>query len=274
MSEAAEAQAAEELGIDTPAVVTPGDDDTAQADPNEAIELEALAMGWKPRDGFKGDESKFVDAAEYVRRGKEIMPFLRKELATSTAKISKLEKTLERFAEHHSKTEMRAYEKARRDLEAELDQAATAGDAETVRAVTKDIVELEKEVAGKPAAQPSANDDFTAWKDDSPWYGTDKALSAAFDALCEEVAGEGYSTPKVGLKEAERRLREQFPAKFAKPENPNRRQAAAVEGVGAGSRPRGKSYADLPADAKAACDDFVKRVPGFTRERYVKDFFQ
>ena len=33
-----------------------------------------------------------------------------------------------------------------------------------------------------------------------------------------------------------------------------------------------KGYADLPADAKRQCDRFVKTIPGFTREQYVKDF--
>jgi hypothetical protein len=46
-----------------------------------------------------------------------------------------------------------------------------------------------------------------------------------------------------------------------------------VEGGGSPPSPGGKSYSDLPPDAKAMCDDFVKRVPGFTRDRYVKDYF-
>jgi hypothetical protein len=60
-------------------------------------------------------------------------------------------------------------------------------------------------------------------------------------------------------------VKAKFPDKF---ENP-RRKAAMHEGGGArGESKRGKSYANLPADAKATCDRFVKKGL-MTKEAYV-----
>lgn len=279
MSEAAEAQ--EDVADLTPETgAQEGHEQTAEhdatGDTDEAVELEALAMGWKPLSQFKGPKDKFVSAADYVERGKTIMPFLRKDLASAYKRIEGLEKAVANAVQHISKADQRAYARARAELDAELEQAAANGDAATVKAVTKDIVDLEKETiskADKPDEQ-AGSPEFEAWKGENDWYGTDKALSAAFDALCGEVYEDGYRTPKAGLKEAMSRLKEQFPAKFAKAENPNRKAPAAVEGAGTVTRRSGKTYADLPPEARQMCDEFVRDIKGFTREKYVKDYFQ
>ena len=33
-----------------------------------AVEQKAIEMGWKPKDNFDGEETDFIDAAEFVRR--------------------------------------------------------------------------------------------------------------------------------------------------------------------------------------------------------------
>jgi hypothetical protein len=249
------------------------------ADNAPSPEDRALTMGWVPKDQFKGDPDRWVDAETFVKRGEEFLPFVKANnkrlegaLERSNAKIASLEKTLERFAEHHTKTEQRAYERAITDLRQQIANSAAAGDIQGVMSATDELAELQADAkAGNaaPKSEPDPNPEFAAWKEQSPWYGKDKALSAAFDALCGEVYEDGYTTPKAGLKEAEKRLREQFPSKF---ENPNRRLPGAVEGQGAPPRKAGKTYSDLPPDARAACDDFVKRNL-LTREQYVKDYF-
>lgn len=236
------------------------------------VEQAARTGGWVPKDEWKGDPDKWVDAAGFVLKAAEILPHVTKELKEVRAEVKATKRTLADFADHHSKTEQRAYQRALSDIQARIDQAAAMGDVQGVREGTDELVELRKEAETKPPAKEPEGDhpEFAAFKDDNAWYGKDKALSAAFDALCKDVFEDGYTTPKSGLKEALSRLRSEFPQKF---ENPARRQAAPVEGAGAPPRKAGKGYADLPPDAKAMCDDFVKRIPGFKREQYIKDFF-
>ncbi len=44
----------------------------------EPIEQEAHNLGWVPLDQWRGDPEKWTDADTFVKRGKEIMPILRK----------------------------------------------------------------------------------------------------------------------------------------------------------------------------------------------------
>lgn len=247
------------------------------ADQGPSTEDRARTMGWRPKEEFKGDEGRWIDAETFVKRGEDVLPILKannrqmeKALASRDAELAKVKSTLERFAEHHNKTEQRAYERALKDLQGTIAQAASVGDVQAVLDATEELSELRAEAKAKPAPDaPQEHPDFTAWKTENPWFGKDKAMTAATAALGEELVGEGY-TGSALIKEVDKRLRTEFPQKF---ENPARKQAATVEGGGAPPRKSGKSYSDLPSDAKAACDDFVKRVPGFTRDKYCKDFF-
>lgn len=279
MSEAIENTEAEAVEAATPEA----DAGAPQQDATPSYEDQALKMGWTPQSQFKGDPEKWVDAETFVKRGEEMLPFLKannrrleQALERANSKIEQMDKGLKSAIQQLSKADQRAYAKARAELEADLAHYAAAGDVDNVKAVTQDIVALEKETTGKaeevePQGEPA---EFVAWKGENEWYGKDKALSAAFDALCAEVFEEGYTKPKAGLKEATARLKESFPEKFAKPVNPNRNGPAAVEGQGAPLRPRGKTYADLPSDAKAMCDELCRDIKGFTREQYVREFFK
>lgn len=240
--------------------------------PDVDIEAEAREMGWTPADQFKGDKAKFVDAAEFVRRGKEFIPFLRASNAKADARIKTLEKTLEKFNAHLSKTEERAYSRALADLEARQAEAVEANDGAAVKEITKEIVDLTKEVAGKgKTAEPEGvdTDALEAWKAANPWYEKDEALQAAAYGIAEKIKGEYPDTAKQ-LAEVTKRIKAAFPEKFT---NPRRTQAAAVEGVQGGPKSTGKSYSDLPADAKKMHDEFKRDIKGFDSARYVKDYF-
>jgi hypothetical protein len=76
---------------------------------------------------------------------------------------------------------------------------------------------------------------------------------------------------KALAREVDARLREEFPHKYAKAENPNRSSAAAVEGAGSPAKPRGKSRSDLPAEARATMDRWVKQGL-VTEAQYLKDY--
>ena len=272
MSEALDPVETEDVAI----VPNEGTDD-AQQDASLSAEDRAMAMGWTPQTQFKGDPAKWVDAETFVKRGEEFLPFLkannrRLEQAhdRAVAKIAALEKAVQTSIQHISRADQRAYAKARADLDVELEQYAAAGNVEAVKAVTKDILDLQNETTAK-ADVPDVPAEMAAWQEANPWYGTDKALTAAVRAIADDVFEEGY-TGKAQLAEVDRRIRAEFPAKFAKPTNPNRKLPGAVEGVGTAPRRSGKTYSDLPPEARAMCDSFVRDIRGFTREKFVADY--
>lgn len=250
-------------------------------DPAE-IESKALRMGWTPKDQFRGDPKKYVEAAEYIERGEHLMPLLQannRKLETANKKLASevadMRQTMERFAEHHTKTEARAYERALSDLKGQATAAAELGDAAAVNRITGEIATLAADAA-KPSAptKPAPTDDaLTEAQDEfieaNPWFNTDRVMKAAAIEIAEEIKAQ-FPDPKKQLAEVAKRIRTEFPHKFA---NSRRTEAGAVEGAPArGSRTVGKTYSDLPTDAKAACDDFVKRGL-LTREKYAADYF-
>lgn len=255
----------------------PETEDVKAAAPQETLEDEARRSGWTPKDQFKGDPEKWIDAETFVQRGREILPIvqaqnrkLEKAVDDANAKVKSLEKTLSKFAEHNSKTEQRAYERAMKDLKAELATAAAAGDLDEVERITDDMADLKQEARPKDEPPAGVKEAVKAFEAANPWFGTDKVMTAAARAIGQELAESGVTDPEEQLTEVARRIKVEFPHKFT---NPRREAAATVEGAPAPLRQASKSYADLPADAKAMCDQFVKDIPGFTREKYVKDYF-
>ena len=58
------------------------------------VEAQALEMGWKPQDQFKGPAEKWVDAETYVRRGEEVLPLVRNENRKLLGKVDALNSTI------------------------------------------------------------------------------------------------------------------------------------------------------------------------------------
>lgn len=252
--------------------------------PAETAEDKASRQGWRPQEEFKGDPDKWVPAEEFLRRGEELMPFLKANSARlekaqeqSRKEIAELKRTIREFGEYHSKTEQRAYERAMKDLADKQAAAVEANDLATVQETTKEIAELTREVATKPAPKAAKQDEepgfaeaLEAWEDKhASWLGKDDAMTAAAVRFSDKLAAEGVSKIDA-LPKIERMMKEAFPHKFR---NANRDAPAAVAGDTRAARTNGKSWSDLPADAKAQGDRFIKQGLIKSREDYAKDYF-
>lgn len=248
----------------------------------EPVEDKATRMGWRPKDEFKGDDSKWVDAAEYVRRGEEILPIvqannakLEKAVRDANKRIADMNRTMSEFAEHHTKTEQRAYQRAVKEIADRQAAAVEANDLQGVQDATEEYAELKREMATKPgpkldkaAADPEFATAMETWKDRNPWYQEDPAMTDAAAAFCARLNAQGVPMVEQ-LAQAEKFVRKEFPHRFT---NPNRSAAGAVESNTPGKRTSGKSWADLPSEAKTQGERFVKQGL-LTKEQYAKDYF-
>lgn len=267
----------EEAVIDTaPEADAPAPDETKARD----FEAEAKSQGWVEEDKYAG-KHPWVDAETFVKRGEELAPFLqasnkdlKKALEKAEKQIADLTRTTKTFAEHYSKVEQRAMAKAKAELEGKLDEAAEAGDVAGVRAVTREIADLEKEASQKPEPEKEAEQskgdkspELTAWLGENPWFDTDRAMTIVATDYSDELGRRGIPIEKQWAM-ITAHVKAEFPHKF---ENQRRNAAPAVEGEGSSRGSRGKSYSDLPPDARAQCDRFVKQGV-LTREAYLKDY--
>ena len=231
-------------------------------------EAEAVEQGWNP--DFDGPNK--VDAKTFVEKGEKIAGMATARAKKLESRIEHLEDANRQFGEYHKQTlEQQKQKTAERiaDLEAKVAQAITDGDGQEYTRASREIESLKNDT-------PAPTDDAQAWAkmtqswmSDNDWYNKNRKLRIYADGVSDELRADGF-TGKAYFQELTRRVKEDNPEEF---KNPAKAAASAVEGGGQLSTGNSKehTYDDLPADAKAACDKFVK--DGFMKqEDYVSTY--
>ena len=260
-----------------------------QVEVSSEIITEARQGGWVPEEEFRDDPAKWVDAETFVKRGREINPILRKhnkdlqkQLDSAKAQAAEAIEAAKEFKEFQKKN----FEKGKSLLERQIEQlkakkkvAYNEQDGDLVVEIEEAIDELKEEKANlKPPKevvihQPEPVIDATLqkWLDKNAWFGQDEKLTRRVNGLGAALRGEQPNlTGQAFLDALDEEIQETFPDKF-KREKP----VSAVEGGSTTSRPTRsgkKTYDDLPADAKAACNKFVKQGLFKTRDEYVAEY--
>lgn len=240
-----------------------------EANPTEE---RARSMGWVPQDEFRGAPEKWRDAEAFLRRGEQELPILRERYSKVERELQEVRKTLKEFSDYHKQVSAREYDKALKTLKKEQLKAVEEGDTDRYRAVEQDIAELHKTQPRAPQVQPQ-DTELDGWITENPWYNSDQELASYAFAMGEFLArAKPQLQGRAQLDEISRMVKKEFPDKFS---NPKRSTPAAVHGgesYASGKASNGKrTYADLPAEAKAACDRFVK-LGVLTKDQYVKEY--
>lgn len=259
--------------------------------PEINYEDEARKQNWVPKEEFRGKEEDWIDAKEFVERGKQINPILRAnnerlntELAKTKAEMAELRSATEEFR----KFQKEIYEKKAAQLEAEIvslreekKAAISAGDGDRAVEIDDRIDQLKEEKASAKAEEKKEKSSATqmsveveTWVSENKWYSSDGKMAAATNAIAETLRREKpYLMGRDFFDALDKELEDTF-----SPERLGRKPKAKsmVEGATSGSRPSTvgsskKSYENLPADAKAACDKFVKSKL-MTKEQYVAEY--
>ena len=234
---------------------------------NRDYEKEALADGWNPN--FEGPNK--VDAKTFVERGEKISGMLKSKIGRLEERIDSLQHTNAEFKQYTDKQREKDVKENKRlvaELEKAKAQAITDGDGVAAVQAEKEIQELK--VEEKPEGASEYNQMAQNWAADNKWYATNTKLSAFADGIADKIIQEGYQG-QAYFNELTRRTKETFPEEF---ENPNRKKTPEVESGG----PKGASdskehtWANLPADAKAAAKRFEEDIPGFDRKEYVANY--
>lgn len=254
-----------------------------------AIEKEARLLGWVPQTEFR-DGDHFVDAEAFVKRGKEINPILRKNNETllkkleaanlEIAEVKRVAKEFEAFQKENATRKVADLERQLTELKEQKKAAITGGDGEAVVALDEaiDAVKQEQLDAKKPKEEPKKVDApvvldpiLVSWMDENKWFTEDKKLTAIADAIGVNINKEYPNLKgKAFLDKLDEELEEVLPERLKKKSRNN-----PVEGGTTNpTRTRGgskQSYENLPDDAKAACNKFVKSGL-MTKEQYVSEY--
>lgn len=276
----------------------PNENGEVENDLSPEVETEARNMGWLPKEQFKGNPDHWVDAAEFVERGKHVMPLLlannkrlQRELLTRDQQIATLAQQLngatsaiEKLERHYTEANKRAVENAKIQLKAELKEARANNDVDAEFEIREKIDELNKATdkaeeanpaAAKPSNAPELSQEFKDWQARNDWFGVDPKKTKAINRIAEDLREEGSELVGTAfLDECVRILESQnVPAK-----KPEASPVSKVDGVSRGTRATGRrSFADLPAEAKQACredaDDLVGPGKRFSTMKAWEDHY-
>ena len=257
-------------------------------------ESEARAQGWVAKEEFRGSEDDWVDAETFVRRGKEIMPILRKnneKLLKELGEAKKMAEEARETAKEFREFQKQQFERKTKDLESQLEnlkqakrEAITQGDGDRAIAIDDAMDELKEqrqeakedlkaaEEKVKEAPQVTQDPTLNEWMDKNDWFGKDSRMTGVANGLGVELRRENPSlNGQAFLDKLDSELQEMFPEKFGKKRTPNPMEGSpngtARPSVSSGK----KTYNNLPPEAKAACDKFVKQGL-MTKEAYVAEY--
>ena len=257
-------------------------------------ESEARAQGWVAKEEFRGSEDDWVDAETFVRRGKEIMPILRKNNEKLLKELGEAKKAAEEARE--AAREFREYQKQQferkaKDLEGQLEQlkqakreAITQGDGDRAIAIDDAMDELKEqrleakeelkaaEEKAKEVPQVTADPSLNEWMERNDWFGKDTRLTGVANGLGVELRRENPNLQgKSFLDKLDEELAAMLPEKFGKKRVQNPMEGSPNGTARPSSGSGKKSYNNLPPEAKAACDKFVKQGL-MTKEAYVAEY--
>lgn len=255
-------------------------------------EREARRNGWQGREEFKGRPEEFVDASEYLERARTFVPFLKQErgrlqgelksrdeqIAALSGNVRALSATVEALNESREEDLKEARAAERAEIEARLAQATEDSDAKGIAKATSDLVAHDTETAAaakvekKPAVSadqqinPALKAEIDGWMQEHQEYLNDVRLGSLTNAIGAEMRAKGDKrTGRVFLDDA---LNEALKTLGREPSRQGDSKAAGGNGGGGRGDASGegaKTYADLPAEAKAACDKQAQRLVGPNR---------
>ncbi len=229
----------------------------------------AKSMGWVPEENFRGDKSRWVTAEAFVEKGMNDLPVLRERVRKQASDIASMHRDMTDLKEFHKDNRQREYGRAVKEIEGRQRKTVEEGDTEAYDALQDERRELATDY--QPPAQKE-NPLYTEWKSEQgEWFEKNPEMTDYANSVSDFIAKQEPNL--VGKKEfldkVSSEVRGRFKSYF---ENVNRDNPSTVEDGGRTHRKTSaKSYANLPDEARAACDRFVRNGQ-ITKEQYVEDY--
>lgn len=265
----------------------------------EDQEREARRNGWVEQSGWKGDPAKWVGADVFLERADTFVPFLKAErtrlegeLAKRDTMLTELQRAvkagsaaIEALQESHDADTQEQVKAAREELTAEIARASEADDHTALATATANLSALDAEQAAAKEREKAATKaagtgegtqrrdvplppEVTAWMVENKDFMSDprKAILANQIAAEKRMKGDQRKGAEGAafLDDVRKEVEDYLGL------GPDRRSDGKVSsGGGGGGRTnesgQGKSYADLPREAKDACEKQAARLVGPNR---------
>ena len=253
----------------------------------------AGAKGWVPKNLYKGDPSKWVDAKTFLERGERFTVNLQREVSELRAKLESFEGTKAAFTKFHEETVAKKEEEIKATISAlriQRSRATREGEDELAIELEDQIEllkdqhrELKEPVTQEKATETAAtaataapNPVMDEWIDDgNQWFKDDSQLRDYAIAIGDALYNNGETLRgRKFLDKVREQVEADFPRKFRTIAAMQGGGAALVEGasgVGSGGG-RGKTERDLPQEDRDLMRHFIKE--GWTtKEKFLAGYF-
>jgi hypothetical protein len=228
------------------------------------VEQEARESGWVPKEEYTGEEHKWVDAGEFLRRGE-----LFKKIESQSKELKDVKNALGELKKLQSNIREQEYKRALESLKHQRKTALQEGDVDAVVAAEEQIELVKQEQASfqtETSKAPEAHPEFVAWSERNSWYASSAPMRAFADAVGRELAAAGNSPSEV-LRKVEAEVRKEFPNKF---QNPNRSKPGAVESSAGTGTASSKSFA-LTDEERRVGNTFIRQGVFKNMDEYVAE---
>lgn len=283
---------------DTTPVITP-EVDTAK----QEAEGRARRMGWRPKDEFRGDQTRWTDADTFIARGEAELPILRDryrnlderfvrqgdELKEVNTRIGEMTSAFKEHVGLARKAEERAFDRAKREIQTKMRSAVEMADKPAFQQAEAELEQLEQTRPVPPttpvkdttekktpeaAKAPSLDPAVQSWLSENTWMNTDPEMAAVAGALhARMLQTEPHLSMSENLARVKVTIAKRYPEHFG---NHKREESAAVStptGSTKTTKPAAKTFDALPAEAKAAYAKYKIMMPEYKSEDYAKVYF-
>jgi len=237
----------------------------------------AEKMGWNA--DYDGPEK--ISAEEYILKGQDVNRQSSKDITSLKSTITRLEDQMKEVATNTGKQVKRAVDQAKQRLLAERDEAIDNADKDKVKAIDKEIEDLNPENKGPP---PDIQLDYVEgvkkFTKDHNWFNPEHAeYNHEWRAQAEKIGiAIANRDPSIKAKdlldETVEKLKELKPEIFAVPTN-KPTYVAGVERKGLKKETAWEKLVNDEPEAKEVFDDYVKKGvfkdSDAAREKYAKE---
>lgn len=252
-----------------PGEVAPGDNTNTGGDDNTpatpSVEDRAREQGWRPKEEYEGDPSKWVSAETFVAKGELI-----ERIESMGKKLKESEKAVKMLADHHAKVKEVEFKRAVEFLKSQKKAAYENGDVDKIIELDDKIAEVREtqklQAAAVPVNDNEPHPDFVAWSDDNKWYSRNSEMRADADTFGEAYLRNNPSkTPKEVLDYVTTKIKRAYPDEFS---NPNRNRPSGVEGGGGTRQAGSKESFSLTEEETRVMNTFVRKEI-MTKDEYI-----
>lgn len=241
------------------------------SEPEISLEDRAKEQGWRPKEEFDGDKSKWVSAETFLAKGELI-----DKIETLGKELKNTKKAMAMLQDHHKQVKEAEFTRAVNFLKQQKKQAYESGDVDKLIEIDEQIATVKEtqkrqtELVTQQNEEQETHPEFVNWVQDNRWYNNDTELRDAADGIgLSHAKNNPDKSPAQVLEFVSKKIKALYPEKFT---NQNRNRPSAVEGSGNSSGRRTGSGIDLDMS-----EDEIKVMQTFvrqgimTKDEYIKE---